>query len=82
MLTPLFANTQTNLGDKLKIIAELITGKNCLANRQHLFFCSVGRYDTHQNQLSSHADLMSELSTVLAAFSSDLKAYWEPATRC
>lgn len=38
-----------------------------------VYFVSLGGFDTHNNQLNSHARLMTILSESLAAFQADLK---------
>ena len=72
----------TGLGNQMKMIARLIaargpTGFNM--NRQ-IFFCSVGGYDTHTNQITfnnngttdpttgTHANLLGEVSDCVFAF--------------
>ncbi|MDQ3621371.1 MAG: DUF1501 domain-containing protein [Verrucomicrobiota bacterium] len=66
------ANANTSLGTQLRTIARLIAGRNSIANRRQIFFCSVGGYDTHQNQLLAHGNLMSELANSLSAFNTTL----------
>jgi uncharacterized protein (DUF1501 family) len=63
-----FANAATSLGDQLKMIAKLIAGRSVLGNNRQIFFCQVGGYDTHATLLTSHANLMAELSGGLKAF--------------
>lgn len=70
----LFVNAQHTLGDQLKTVAQLIAGRTVLGNQRQIFFVQVGGYDVHQSHLTSHADLMTELSTGLMAFSEALKA--------
>jgi len=65
----LFAEANTSLGDQLKTIAKLIAGRDSLANRRQIYFCSVGGYDTHTDQLAAHGDLLTELGSSLKAFS-------------
>jgi uncharacterized protein (DUF1501 family) len=69
-----FVNAQTNLGDQMKTIAKLIAGRETLGNRRQIFFCSAGGFDTHQDQLEAHSNLMIELSTSLKAFRDTLVA--------
>lgn len=69
-----FANSATKLGDQLKMVAQLIAGRETLGNRRQIFFVSVGGYDVHKEHLESHAALMAELSTGLMAFRNTLKA--------
>jgi uncharacterized protein (DUF1501 family) len=70
----------TGLGNQLKMIARLIQARGPTAfnmNRQ-IFFCSVGGYDTHTNQvqlaptlnstIGSHANLLNEVSECMFAF--------------
>ncbi len=69
-----FMNAQSKLGDQMKMIAKLISGRNSIANQRQIFFCSIGGYDTHQDQLGGHAELMTELGGALAAFNSTINA--------
>jgi uncharacterized protein (DUF1501 family) len=70
----IFANAQNRLGDQLKMIAKLIAGRGSLENNRQVFFCSTGGYDTHQDQLSSHVNLMTEFDTALTAFQNAMEA--------
>lgn len=58
----------TSLATQLNMIAKLIAARNNLGMRRQLFFCSVGGYDTHGDQLASHSNLLTELSQGLDAF--------------
>ncbi len=68
------AGATTDLGDQLKMIAKLIAGRNSLGNRRQIFFCSAGGYDTHQDQIEAHGNLMAELAASLKAFHDALGA--------
>ena len=70
----IFSNATTSLGDQLKMVAKLITGRSALGNRRQIFYVQVGGYDTHADQLESQAELMAELSTSLKAFRDALVA--------
>lgn len=59
----------TSLGNQLKMIAKLIAARNALSMKRQIFFCSIGGYDTHGEQLVTQAGLLSELSDSLKAFS-------------
>ncbi|MEM8862493.1 MAG: DUF1501 domain-containing protein [Chloroflexota bacterium] len=72
-----FINAQTDLGDQLKMVAKLITGRSELGNRRQIFYVQVGGYDTHANQIESQAELLVELSTALKAFRDALVAAGE-----
>jgi uncharacterized protein (DUF1501 family) len=62
----------TGLGNQLKQVAKIIklnqTAPLLGLNRQ-IFFCSLGGFDTHQDELTSHATLYTQLSQALNAFS-------------
>lgn len=68
------AGATTSLGEQLKMVAKLIAGRTALGNTRQIFFCQVGGYDTHQTLLSSHANLVKELSNSLKAFHDSLQA--------
>ncbi|MEY2525961.1 MAG: hypothetical protein QOE73_732 [Verrucomicrobiota bacterium] len=56
------------LADQLKMIAKMIAARNTLGMSRQVFFCAVGGYDTHGDQLTAHADLLTELNAALASF--------------
>ena len=58
----------TSLGKQLNMIAKLIAARNNLGMKRQIFFCSVGGYDTHGDQLTGQANLFTELSQALNAF--------------
>ena len=58
----------TGLGSQLNMIAKLIAARNNLGMKRQIFFCSVGGYDTHGDQLTGQGNLFSELSQGLNAF--------------
>lgn len=68
-LTTVFPNS--NLGNQLKQVAKIMklnqSAPQLGLNRQ-IFFCSIGGFDTHQNELSAHATLYAQLSAAMTAF--------------
>ena len=58
----------SNLGQQLNMIAKLIAARDNLSMKRQIFFCSVGGYDTHGDQLTGQANLLTELSQGLNAF--------------
>jgi len=58
----------SSLGQQLNMIAKLIAARNNLSMKRQIFFCSVGGYDTHGDQLTGQASLLTELSQGLNAF--------------
>jgi uncharacterized protein (DUF1501 family) len=64
--TTAFPNT--SLGNQMKMIARLIYARTALGHNRQVFFCSVGGYDTHGDQLTAQQSLFNELSLSLKAF--------------
>ena len=58
------------LGPSLKLIAQMIHAN--FGTR--LFYCQVGGFDTHANQVAGHESLLGHVATSLAAFMKDLGA--------
>jgi uncharacterized protein (DUF1501 family) len=58
----------TSLSNQLKMVANLIAARTNLGMQRQIFFCSVGGYDTHGDQLNGQANLLTELSQALNAF--------------
>jgi len=61
---------RTALGDSFSLVGRMIAGG--LATR--VYYVSQGGYDTHTNQVATHARLMGELNDALVAFAQDMKA--------
>lgn len=60
----------TELGRQLSMVAKLIAARTNLGMQRQIFFCAVGGYDTHGDQLPAQSDLLTELSGAMNAFSS------------
>ncbi len=59
----------SGLANQLKTIAQLIAGRASLGVKRQVFFASLGGFDTHgEDQLRDQAELLSEVSTAVAAF--------------
>jgi uncharacterized protein (DUF1501 family) len=61
---------QTPLGNRLKLAAQLIDAN--LGAR--IFYVSLENFDTHANQATAHAQLLTQLSAAMTAFYKDLAA--------
>jgi uncharacterized protein (DUF1501 family) len=64
--TPFPANS--DLSDQLQMIAKIIAVRDALGMRRQIYFCSVGGYDTHSNELTTQNNLLTELSQCMNAF--------------
>jgi uncharacterized protein (DUF1501 family) len=64
------ANYQGNLGQQLRLIAQIIAGN--FGTR--VFYCQIGGFDTHANQVGGHENLLGNVATAIDAFLKDLGA--------
>ncbi|MEO8431544.1 MAG: DUF1501 domain-containing protein [Acidobacteriota bacterium] len=59
----------TGLGNQLKQVAKVMKlNQTSLGLSRQVFFCSLGGFDTHQNQLAAHTQLYGQLSNAMKAF--------------
>lgn len=65
-LTTAFPNS--DLGSQLKMAARLIGARGALGIRRQAFFCSLGGFDTHGDQLAIQQNLFGVLSAAVSAF--------------
>jgi len=56
------------LARQLLMIARVIRARDALQMSRQLFFASLGGFDTHDDQLADHGDLLGELSQSVKAF--------------
>lgn len=66
--------TDTVTQRRLKTVARMIAGRNSTTNRRPIYFIAMGGYDTHQNLLGEHAELMADLDASLKGFRDALVA--------
>jgi len=61
----------TTLGNQLKQVAKLIkfnAASPALGLTRQIFFCQLGGFDTHQNQLATQTSLLTQVSQGIKAF--------------
>jgi uncharacterized protein (DUF1501 family) len=56
------------LASQLKQVAQVIAARSALNINRQIFFCSLGGFDTHSNQLPYHVVLFTQLSQAMSAF--------------
>jgi uncharacterized protein (DUF1501 family) len=59
---------RNDLAKQLKMAAKLMSIRSQLGLRRQVFFCSIDGFDTHGEQLTTHAGLLSQLSQALKSF--------------
>lgn len=57
-----------SLADQLKLVARCLSVRQALSVQRQIFFVSLGGFDTHANQLTTQATLLTQLSQALGAF--------------
>jgi uncharacterized protein (DUF1501 family) len=58
----------SSLGDQLKQVAQVISVQSQLGMNRQIFFCSLGGFDTHSDQLNIQQHLLSQVSPAMKAF--------------
>lgn len=58
----------TNIGSQLAEVAKLIQVRQAMGMSRQIFFCSLGGFDTHTNQLADQIKLYAQLSPAMSAF--------------
>ncbi len=58
----------TSIGSQLKQVAQIIQVHADLGMSRQIFFCSLGGFDTHTNEIATHDNLYPQLSPAVAAF--------------
>ena len=64
------ADYGNGFGQQLKLIAQIISGNF----GTKVYYCQVGGFDTHSNQVNQHEQLLRQVSVAIAAFFKDLGA--------
>jgi uncharacterized protein (DUF1501 family) len=59
---------KTGLGNQLKQVAQVIAARGALGVTRQIFFCSLGGFDTHSDQLATQISLYQQLSQGMSAF--------------
>jgi len=58
----------SGLGSQLQQVAQILEVRAALGLNRQIFFCSLGGFDTHSNQIATQQTLYSQLSPAVIAF--------------
>jgi uncharacterized protein (DUF1501 family) len=58
----------TGIGRQLKQVAQIIQARSALGLQRQIFFCSLGGFDTHSDQLDTQQSLFTQLDPAISAF--------------
>lgn len=64
----LFAGQTSSISRQLLQVAKLIEARAALGVKRQIFFCSLGGFDTHNNQLYTQGQLFGQLAPALKSF--------------
>lgn len=62
------------LAQQLQVVARTIAARDNLGMKRQVFFVSLGGFDTHDGQVSRHADLMARLNHAMVYFDNVINA--------
>ena len=63
----------TNLGNELGLIAQLIAGRKCLGNKRQVFFCDLGGFDNHASINVNLPNLLTQIDDAVSHFNDVMK---------
>ena len=64
---------QTGLGRQLQQVATVMRVRQALGMNKQIFFCGMGGFDNHSDQLPAHDNLLGQLDAALGAFYTSLE---------
>ncbi len=64
----------SSIGQQLKQVARLIKKRTDLNVNRQIFYCQIGSFDTHNNQLTTQATLLSQFSQAARSFYDEMTA--------
>jgi len=67
-LQTVFPTTNNSIGVQLQQIAKLLQVRSAIGLTRQIFFCSLGGFDTHSDQINTQDRLFSQLGPAIAAF--------------
>jgi uncharacterized protein (DUF1501 family) len=72
----LAAPNNSRLARQLYQVAKMVdlNGRTALGGTRHIYFVSLGGFDTHGDQLTTHANLLADVGRSVASFYNALKA--------
>lgn len=73
-LTTTFPTYIGDSGSQLDMVARVISAQSLLGDVRQIFFVTLNGFDTHNNELNTHATLMPIISKNMATFFSAMQA--------
>lgn len=72
----------SRLGNQLREVGRTIEARNVLGVNRQIFFCAIGGFDTHDNQVGGVPNLHTQISDALIAFRAAMieRGVWQDVT--
>jgi uncharacterized protein (DUF1501 family) len=67
-IAPHFAGQNSTIAQQLFAVAKMIEARAITGSKRQIFFVALGGFDTHNNELVTQQNLLSQLSPALKAF--------------
>ncbi len=67
----------SSIGQQLKQVARLIKKRTDLSINRQIFYCQIGSFDTHNNQIATQSNLLSQMSQAMRSFYDEMVAQGE-----
>lgn len=77
VVPPFPLNPRTSLGNQLEQVAKLISVRTALGMNRQIFFCSLGGFDTHFNQVNNGSPTAGTQANLLAQVGGAMKAFYD-----
>jgi len=61
-------DSTNSLANQLKMVAKLIAARGSLGNKRQVFFVSLGGFDLHDNLITQHAKLLTQVDNAMNSF--------------
>jgi len=67
-----YAYPNSKLGEQLRMVGRLLRSRDQLAQDHQVFMVGIGGFDTHNDQLTNHSALLTQVAEAMAAFQQEL----------
>lgn len=74
---PFPLNPRTGLGNQLEQVAKIISLRDTLGLKRQIFFCSIGGFDTHGDQVNGNDATQGQHTNLWSTISNAMKAFYD-----
>jgi uncharacterized protein (DUF1501 family) len=77
VVSPFPLSPRTGLGNQLEQVAKVISLRDTLALKRQIFFCSIGGFDTHGDQVNGNDATTGQHANLWATIDNAVKAFYD-----